>query len=116
MKTVAYPFQLNSAKMVDMTSDVGSQIQFVLNFLKGTRLGKPDYGLAPLFMEQVSQSEISDQKGMYVFLLQKALASVPIKVENIEISKNETEVLIDITYQAQGTVKTENIKWPLTSQ
>ncbi len=108
-----YPFSLNSAHTAQLTNEIDAKLDFLLSFPRGQRLGDKEFGLPALFLEQITDSELEEEKSLFVFQIQKLFYDYiqGAQLVSVDISKKDHVAMVDIVYQPLASKKEEQFQW-----
>jgi len=111
--TVNFPLKLNSAGIFEMTDSIDAKLDFLFTMIRSQRLGDKDFGLPALFLEQITDGELEEEKSLYIFQIQQMFYKYINNAQliSVDIVKTDKIIEISIVYQPLGSKKEEQFKW-----
>ncbi len=108
-----FPFKLDSSGVVELTDSIDAKLDFILTMIRGQRLGDRNFGLPALFLEQISDAELKEEKSLYIFQIQQLFYEYITNATliSVDIIKENRIVEVDIVYQPLASKKEEQFKW-----
>ena len=111
--TTNFPFRLNSAGFVETTDSINAKLDFLFTMMRSQRLGDKEFGLPALFLEQITDGELEEEKSLYIFQIQQMFYKYidDAQLISVDIVKMDKIIEVSIVYQPLESKKEEQFKW-----